>query len=438
MDARSRRREFLKASTLTGLGFWVGGRSIGQDGESKSPNEKLDIAVIGCGGKGHSDMRSVTSENIYALCDVDDKQGAKAYEEQPKAKRYHDYRELLEKEGKNLDAVIVATPDHSHAPASILAMKMGLGVYCQKPLTHNVYEARLMRETAAKYKVATQMGNQGTANDDLREAAEVVQSGAIGDVREVHVWTNRPIWPQGQERPKNEEKVPDHLEWDLWLGPASFRPYNSAYCPFSWRGWFDFGTGALGDMACHTANLPFMALKLEYPTSVEATTTPFNKDSFPMASRIQYDFPARGSMPPLTMYWYDGGLKPWESLFLGEKRPNTGSLLVGDRGTLVSAGDYGGSYQLLPKKHFEGYKKPAPWIERSPGHYVEWIRACKGGKPAMSNFDYAALLTETILLGNVAMQAGERIEYDGPNMKITNVESANSLLRREYRKGWAL
>src|SRR5690606_13442872 len=269
-----------------------GGSVLGQEErQKKSPNEKLNIAVIGCGGKGYSDMRSVESETIYALCDVDDRQADRARKEHPNTPYYKDYRELLEKDGKHLDGVIVATPDHSHAPASVMAMKMGIGVYCQKPLTHTVYEARVMRETATKYKVATQMGNQGTANKGLRRAAEIVQAGGIGEVREVHVWTNRPIWDQGMKRPEEKHEIPKGLDWDLWLGPAAERPYNNAYLPFSWRGWWDFGTGALGDMACHTMNLPFFALKLGYPTRVESVTTPFNRDSFPMASHIKFEFP---------------------------------------------------------------------------------------------------------------------------------------------------
>lgn len=436
MSGPKRRRDFLKETSAAGLGFWVGAGALAQ--ESKSPNEKLNIAIIGCGGKGYSDMRSVESENIYALCDVDDRQSGDARKDHPDIPYYKDYRELLEKEGKNLDGVTVSTPDHNHAPASVMAMKMGLGVYCQKPLTHTVYEARVMRETAAKQGVATQMGNQGTANTGLRRSAEIVQAGGIGDVREVHVWTNRPIWPQGVERPKEADEIPKELDWNVWLGPAAERPYNHAYLPFSWRGWWDFGTGALGDMACHTLNLPFMALKLGYPTSVEAVTTPFNRDSFPMASHIKFEFPARGSMPPLTLHWYDGGLKPFSDLFLGEKPSSTGSLLVGDKGTLFSPGDYGASFKLLPEKHFEGYHGPSEWIPRSPGHYREWLDALRGGPKPMSNFDYAALLTESILLGNIAMAVGEPIEYDGPNMKVTNVKKANDYLHTEYRKGWTL
>ena len=436
MKRTSSRRDFLKTTAVTGVGFWVGGSLLSD--ESKSPDEKLNIGIIGCGGKGYSDMRNCSGENIYSICEVDDKRGAEGLKLYPKAKRYYDYREMLEKEAKHLDAVTVSTPDHNHAPASIMAMKMGLGVYCQKPLTHSIYEARLMAETATKYKVATQMGNQGTANDGLRRAAEIIQSGGLGDVREVHVWTNRPVWPQGIDRLATQ-KVPPHIKWDLWLGPAAWRPYNEGYCPFNWRGWWDFGTGALGDMACHTLNLPYMALKLGYPTAAEASTSGFNEETYPNESTIRFEFPARGDMPALKLYWYDGGRKPPAELFHGKKRPNTGSLLVGSRGNLFSGGDYGANYNLIPEKNFEGYKGPEPWIERSIGHTAEWLRALKTDKPAMSNFaDYSGKLTEIILLGNVAMRARHKVEYDGDAMKITNCTESNNFLHREYRKGWVL
>ena len=436
MNGKSSRRSFLKKTALTGVGFWVSGSLVSQ--ESKSPNEKLNIGIIGCGGKGHGDMRNCSGENIYCICEVDDERGADGLKLYPNVKRYYDYREMLEKEGKHLDGVTVSTPDHNHAPASIMAMKMGLGVYCQKPMTHSVYEARMMAKTARERKVATQMGNQGTANDGLRRAAEIVQSGGIGEVREAHVWTNRPIWPQGIGRPE-PQNVPPHLKWDLWLGPASFRPYNKAYCPFSWRGWWDFGTGALGDMACHTLNMPYMALKLGYPTSVEASTSGFNDETYPNQSTIRFDFPARDKMPPTKLYWYDGGRAPPQEIFHGQKKSNSGAILVGSKGNLYSAGDYGARFKLLPEADFEGYKGPEPWIERSIGHTAEWLRALKTGEPAMSNFEnYAGKLTEIILLGNVAMRARHKIEYGGESLKITNCKESNHHLHQEYRKGWTL
>jgi hypothetical protein len=291
------------------------------------------------------------------------------------------------------------------------------------------------------------MGNQGTALDGLREAVEVVQSGAIGPVREVRVWTNRPVWPQGIGRPENTPPVPPHLDWDLWLGTAPERRYHPAYHPFKWRGWWDFGTGALGDMACHTANMAFKALKLGYPTSIEAETAEdLTEETFPSWSIIRYEFPARGHMPPVRWTWYDGGKnmpqKAKEAIkkhAYGQDIPGSGSLLIGDYGTLFSPNDYGAEYVLLPEKDFKDYKPPVPWLPRVDGkHTQEWIRACKGMGTTMSNFGYAGPLTETVVLGCVAIRAGKQILWDGPNMRITNDRKANDYLRRTYRTGWSL
>jgi predicted dehydrogenase len=317
-------------------------------------------------------------------------------------------------------------------------MRRGKHVYCEKPLTYSVHEARLMRETAAEYKVATQMGNQGTESEGLRRGVDIVQAGALGAVREVHVWTNRPVWPQGIDRPTETPPVPAHLHWDLWLGPAPERPYHPAYLPFNWRGWLDFGTGALGDMGCHTANLPFMALKLGLPQSVEAESSGINQETFPKWSIIRHEFPARGDLPPVKLTWYDGGQKPPPELLMGQDMPDGGCLLVGDQGTLYSPGDYGSSFALLPEDRFADYQAPDPTLPRSPGHHQEWIRACKGGEPAMSNFDYAAPLTEMLLLGVVALRVGEKISWDAEQMKAINCPQADRYIRREYRQGWEL
>jgi hypothetical protein len=455
------RRDFLKTTTLAGFGFWVSARNAFP--QSKSANEKLNIAVIGCGGKGESDLAAVgENDNIVALCDVDSRPLDTAAKKYPQAKKYQDFRKLLEEE-KSLDAVVVATPDHCHAPASVMAMKLGKHVYCQKPLTHSVYEARVMRETAAKMKVATQMGNQGTSENGFRRAIEVIQSGAIGQVKEAHIWSNRPIWPQGIERPEGSKPVPAYLNWDLWLGPAPERPYwegegpkgFKCYHPFQWRGWWDFGTGALGDMACHTANLTFMALKLEYPILIEAESSGVNKDTAPERSKIHFEFPARGNLPPLKFMWYDGGNLPPEELTSGlkgrgkrrkkdkeapapDKIPISGCLLVGTEGVLFSPDDYGATFQLFPEEKFAEYKGPSESLPRSPGHYKEWLIACKGGPRAVSNFDYAALLTETILLGNLAVRTGKKLDWDGPAMKAKNCPEADQYVKREYRKGYAL
>jgi predicted dehydrogenase len=457
------RRSFLKQTALAGVGVWVSGRSL--HSQSKSPNEKLNIAVIGCGGKGHSDTQCVATENIVALCDVDANNAGGCFKEFPNAKKYTDFRKMLDAE-KSLDAVVVATPDHTHAPASVMAMKLGKHVYCQKPLTHSVFEARTMRETAAKMKVVTQMGNQGSAEPGLRRAVEIIQAGALGPVRQVHVWSNRPIWPQGIDRPEGSKPVPSTLDWDLWLSAAPDRPYNDGYCPFNWRGWQDFGTGALGDMACHTANMPFRALKLEYPVSIEAESSGINKETYPKWSRIRFEFPARGDMPALSFFWYDGGQKPAPEVtgnldlatkVEGSKKkkkvevlkagdvPGSGCLIVGDKAALFSPDDYGAAFRIFPEDDFKDYKGPPETIPRldmkggtDQVHHQEWIRAIKqGGKP-YSSFDYAALLTETILLGNIALRTGKKLDWDGPNMKAKNCPEAEQFIRREYRKGYTL
>jgi len=428
-------------SALGGISFWVVQRSAFP--EDKSPNEKINLGFVGCGGMGWSNLKDFQHENIVALCDVDDNRAANAYKLKPQAKRYHDFREMLEKE-KTIDAVVVATPDHVHAPASIMAMKLGKHCFCQKPLTHSVYEARMMRTVAAEYKVATQMGNQGTAENGLRRAVEVIRAGALGPVREVHVWTNRPIWPQGMDRPAGSTPVPDYLKWDLWLGPAPERPFytekdKDTYCPFTWRGWLDFGTGALGDMACHTANMPFMALKLEAPTAIEAKCSGMNNESYPKWSEIRFEFPARGELCPVNFFWYDGGKRPPKEITADLDRvPISGCIVVGDKGKLFSPDDYGARFRLFPEESFKDYKGPDETLPRSPGHYKEWLDAIRGGRPAMSNFEYAARLTEMILLGNLALRAGKKLEWDTASLKITNWPEAAQYIRREYRKGYTL
>jgi predicted dehydrogenase len=451
---RITRRYFFGQSAMAAAGLTLAGSLHAAPKVRRiSPNEKMNVAVIGAGGKGSSDTDSVASENIVALCDIDDNTLSARGQKYPGAKKYNDYRKMLDEMNKEIDAVIVATPDHHHAPASIRAMRMGKHVYCQKPLTHSVYEARLMRETAKKYKVATQMGNQGSAESGLRRAIEVIQAGTIGNVRQVHVWSNRPIWPQGMGRPTGTSPVPSNIHWDLFLGPAPERPYHPDYQPFKWRGWVDYGTGALGDMACHTANMPFRALKLGYPTSIEAETSGFNGESYPKSSTIRFEFPAREGLAPVSFFWYDGGRKPNDDVAgevlsrietqkdkegkpMARKLPGSGCLLIGDKGHLFSPDDYGAKFFLLPEKSFVDFKGPDQTIPRSPGHYKEWIDACKGGNPAFSNFDIAAYLTEIILLGCVAIRAGKRVEWDGPRMKSKNAPEVAQFVKRKYRKGW--
>jgi predicted dehydrogenase len=429
----------MQQSTAVGVAWWVGTQSA--FAQSRSPLERLNFACIGVEGKGSSDTDDAGGHgNVVAVCDIDDLRLQKKATRFPNAKKYHDYRKMLEEMEKDIDAVTVSTPDHSHAPASVMAMRMGKHCFCQKPLTWSVHEARVMRELAKEKKLATQMGNQGTANGALREAVEIVKAGLIGDVKEAHVWTNRPIWPQGTGRPTDMPEVPAHIHWDLFLGPAPYRPYHSKYHPFAWRGWLDFGTGALGDMACHTMNMPVMALDLFDPIAVTAESSGVvENETYPKWSVIEYEFPERGSMPPVKLTWYDGGKTPPAELLLGKAQMSSrGALLVGEKATIYSDDDYCGGYKILSKDPSFELQKPEPSLPRSPGHFKEFAIACAGGEPAMSNFDYAARLTETVLLGNLAMRAGQRVEWDAKNLKVTNVADANQFVKREYREGWTL
>lgn len=457
------RRQFLRYSAA-GLGAAMAAPAILS---AQSPNSKLNIAVIGAGGKGASDTDHCATENIYALCDVDQNTLDARKKKYPDAQTFKDYRKMLEQIGNNIDAVIVSTPDHHHALASVMAMKMGKSVYCQKPLVQSVYEARLMRQLSQGKKLATQMGNQGSAENGLRRAVEVVQAGVIGQVRQLHVWSNRPIWPQGIGRPEGEDPVPETLDWDLWIGPAPMRPYKKkAYHDFAWRGWYDFGTGALGDMACHTVNMPFRALKLGFPSTIEARISKLpnqdrgraNKETFPAASEIRFQFPEREGLVPLQFTWYDGGLQPYSDLTgeiidLMDDVPVSGCLLVGDKGKLFSPDDYGAKFfmklndekELTPGDQHEAAKAVAQTIPRNEfsgdadkRQHLEWIEACKSGKPTYSNFDIAAYLTEIILLGCVAMRVGKKLEWDGPGMTAKNAPAAAQFVRRDYRDGWAV
>jgi predicted dehydrogenase len=436
MSQKMDRRTFLKGAAIGGFTFLFlrDSRLV----FAYQQNEKLDIALIGSGGRGRGNLDGVMSENIVALCDVDERLAHSARQACPNAKFFKDFRRMLEQMRSQIDAVVVSTPDHTHAVAAAMAIRMGKHVFCEKPLTRTIWEARRLRDLAQRYKVATQMGNQGTASNEMRQGVEVIQSGVLGKVTEIHVWSNRPVWPQGIERPKEESIIPDGLDWDLWLGPAPKRPYNDIYHPFNWRGWIDFGTGALGDMACHTMNMAFWALNLRDPVSVEAESSGVNGETFPRWSIVRYEFPQRGDLPPCKMVWYDGGQKPPAELLLGEQMAGSGLLIIGTEGRLYSPGDYGAPFVLLPREKFANYQPPAPTIPRSPGHHQEWINACKGGPPAMSNFDYASALTETALLGNLAIITGERINWDARRMRAVNSPKADKLVRPTYRQGWTL
>jgi predicted dehydrogenase len=440
MNTDISRREFLGHAALAGGLAALGGVwSEASAKPSQSPNEALAVASIGCGGMGASDLRSISGcagVRIVALCDVDAARAAEAFKQYPDIPHYQDFRMMLDKEGKRIDAVHVSTPDHVHAVAASMAMKMGKHVYCQKPLTHTVSEARSLMLTARRMKVVTQMGTQG--HPTYTRLVEIIESGAIGPVREVHVMTDRPIWPQGMQRPTDTPPVPDTLAWDLWLGPARSRPYHPAYLPFVWRGWWDFGTGALGDMACHLMDGAFWALKLQYPTAVEAEGEPLLPDAAPKWSIIRYEFPARGDMPPVKLTWYDGGKMIPDDVLEGEKidRGFNGSVFVGDRGKIFMG--HGGEPKLLPENRFRDYEPPKPYLPRSPGHYQEWVTACKTGGQTASNFDYAAPMTESILLGNVAFRVGKRIEYDWKRMTCPNCREADRFIHHSYRRGWRL
>ena len=411
------------------------------------PSEKLNIAGVGVGGQGGGDINAVSSQNIVALCDVDWGRAGGTFRRHPNARKYKDFRKMLDKEDKNIDAVVVAAPDHIHAVASMAAIKRGKHVYCEKPLTHSVYEAREVARAAREAGVATQMGNQGQASEGTRLMCEYIWAGAIGPVREVHVWTDRPLrglsdvyWPQGVGRPEDMPPVPDTLDWDLWLGPAPERPYHPCYAPFKWRGWWDFGTGALGDIGCHSIDPIWRALKLEAPVTVEAACTLVNKETYPVASRVTYQFGTRGDMPPVKLHWYDGGMRPPrpDELDEGQQFGEGGTLFVGDKGKMLG-------HTVIPESRRKEFGAPPKVLERSPGHHQEWIDACKGGKPAGSNFDHAGPLAEAVLLGNVALRADlkpkltrTRLHWDSENFKITNMPEANQYLQRDYRVGWTL
>lgn len=458
------RRDFLKNSSLAAAGFMIVPRHVLGGKGFLAPSDRLNIAAIGVGGKGDSNLRGVAQgkqDNIVALCDVDDRRAKDSFKRFKKARRFRDYRKMLDEMGTDIDAVIISTPDHTHAITALAAMKRGKHVYVEKPLTHSVYEARVLTLAARKYGVMTQMGNQGNSGDDIRRICEWIWAGTIGEVREVHCWTNRPVWPQGMKRPSQEMAVPDSLDWDLWLGPAPERPYHSDYVPFSWRGWWDFGTGALGDMACHIIDPAFKALKLGYPDSVEASVPFFYKDwnrvdsveSPPLASVIHFDFPARDDMPALSLHWYDGGMMPRRPIELedNEKMGDNGGgvLFVGDKGKIM-CDTYARNPRLLPTKLMKDFSEPSPSLERvRENHQRNWVTAIKEGKAASSNFDYAGPLTETILMGNLAIRSlyvkenndytgvGKRLNWDGQKMRITNYEPANAFVKRAYRDGWA-
>jgi hypothetical protein len=486
---RLNRRNFLRATSLATGAIAFGVPTLLR---AKNLNSKLNIAQIGAGGKGYGDIQCNSGENIVALCDVDTVRCADAIKNFPSAKFYRDFRMMFDEMANGIDAVNVATPDHFHAIAASAAMQMNKHIYCQKPLTQTIYEARYLRKLASAKNLVSQMGNQGSSSDGLRRAVECLQAGIIGHVSQVHVWTNRPVWPQGMARPEGADPIPATLDWNIWIGPAPMRPYkNKIYEPFNWRGWQDFGTGALGDMACHTVNMPFRGLQLGHPTEIEATVLgEMNQESFPLGAKIRFEFPARKiSIPaahktffhhhdifeqsPVTLFWYDGGQpdasapnghdfsnKPPRELLDGIEElqgeiPNSACLIIGDKGKIFSPDDYGEEFFVKlndDAKYMHFKKNPAvaqipQWIPRNEfkgssdqKHHLEWIAAIKENKPELcySRFSIAAQLTEIMLLGCVSLRAGKKIEWDGENMRAKNCPEAARFIQRDDQNGWHL
>jgi len=438
---RMSRREFVGAGAAAAAFSLVSCHTLGRPAR-RPPGAKLNIAGIGVGGQGGGDLKEMEDENIIALCDVDWDKAAGVFKRYPDAKRYRDYREMLEKE-KSIEAVMIATPDHHHAPAAILAMQMGKHVYVEKPMAHTIHEARLMTKVARETKIVSQMGNNGHGGEGLRLTYEYIHAGAIGPIHEVHVWSDRPKgwWPQGIDRPADTPPVPKSLDWDLWLGPAPDRPYSPGYVHFKWRGWFDFGTGALGDMAVHNADPAFFCLNLGAPAAAEAETSEVKKETYPEWQIITYYFPARDKMPPVTMKWYDGGKLPPrpEELGGGKELDKNGILFLGEKGKMLCPG-WSGPPTLLPESRMKEYLKPPQLLARSIGHRQEWIQACKDNNPrgALAGFDYSGPFTEALLVGNLAVRLGKRIEWDSKNMKARNAPEADVLIHKHYRAGWTI
>lgn len=444
---RISRRHLLATASATAAIHIVPAHVLGGPRHTP-PSEKLCIAGIGVGGMGRSNLSALESESIVALCDVDHEYAAETFKKYPQAKVYRDFREMLDKE-KGIDAVMIATPDHTHAVISMEAMRRGKHVYCQKPLTHDVYEARMLAKAARETGVTTQMGIQGHSDEGIRLISEWIWDGAIGEVHEVDAWCSLSYYPFGHaywsskwsRRPADTPPVPATLNWDLWLGPAPERPYHPAYHPGVWRCWWDFGCGMMGDRGAHTLDPVVFALKLGHPASIEATSLDLNPDTHPIASIVTYTFGARGNLPPVKLTWYDG-LRPPRPPELedGRRMGHTegGALFKGTRGKLVG-GVYGEDPRLIPESAMQAYTLPAKTIPRVGGsHEQDWVRACKSGQQAGADFEYSALLTEICLLGNVAKRVDARIEWDGPNMQVTNLPEANQYIRTPYREGWTL
>ncbi|MCA9076106.1 MAG: Gfo/Idh/MocA family oxidoreductase [Planctomycetaceae bacterium] len=423
------RRDFLKTSAGAAIsaGLWSSGAAAA---ESTSANEKLNIACIGTANRAAADIEGVRSEHIVALCDVDDVYLQRQLGNFPTARTYNDFRDLIDQEADKIDAVTIATADHTHGPAAIRAIRKGLHVYVEKPLTHTIHEARVITEAAREAGVATQLGTQVHASDNYRRVVEIIQSGAIGDVTEAHVWVGK-HWGGG-ERPEGGQEPPKNLHWDLWIGPAPERPFFAGrYHPAQWRRWWDFGTGTLGDMACHFMDLPFWALDLKYPTHCSTEGPAVHPETCPIGLTVHLDFPQRDSKPPVKLTWYDGNMIPQE--IHGQRVPKDGVMFVGSEGMMFA--DYS-KYRLFPQDKFQGFEPPEQTIPASIGHHAEWIKACKEGTPTLCNFDYSGPLTEAVLLGNIAYRCEQPIEWDAENLTCPGCPEADMYIRKEYREGW--
>ncbi len=443
---RLNRRQFL-ATTAAVSAFTLVPRHVLGAGQTP-PGEKLNIAGIGIGGMGAANLDNLKSQNIVALCDVDPNYAANTFKAFPHARAWTDYREMLDKQ-KDIEAVVIATPDHTHAVIAMAALKAGKHVYCQKPLTHHIYESRALAEAARACKLATQMGNQGHSGEGIRLICEWIWDGAIGEIREVDAWCDLSYYPWGHAswsskwgtRPADSPPLPDKLNWDLWLGPAPHRPYHPAYHPRVWRCWWDFGVGMMGDRGAHTLDAAVWALRLGHPSSIEATSCGLNPDTHPLSAMVTYRFPARDTLPPLKLTWWEGLRAPRPEDLDDDlvMPPEGGILFKGTKGKIM-AGVYGQRPMLLPTALDKEYKRPAKSLPRIPGegHELNWVAAAKTGKPAVSNFEYAGHLTEICLLGNLAKRMDSRLDWDGPNLKVINLAEANRFVRSEYRPGWSL
>ena len=439
------RRRFVKKSALaTAAGLSFPSVLLSQDGAK--PNDRLNVAAVGCGGKGASDIRSAgEGNNVVALCDVDDKRAADSFKKFPNAKRFSDYRQMFDKMGKEIEAVTISTPDHMHFPVAMLAMSLGKHVCVQKPLANTIWETRQMLVASRKYGVTTQMGIQGHTMEGIRLLKEWLDADAIGEVREIIYWTNRPIWPQNPELTFPEEPVPDGFNWDVWQGTVPQRPYNSRIAPFAWRAWWDYGCGALGDIGCHAMDAGFWALNLGAPEWAQASSTPFSTDICPATSHVTYQFPPRGNRPAVKVTWMDGKMRPSKPNGLGDERElgtQWGQFFVGDKGTIFVNDAYCSSLRLLPEENMRAFMRdvrPPKVLKRSPtpgDPQKEWIHCIKNGGDPGANFDYAAPLTEMVLVGNLALRSERRVQWDSTNLRAANHQGANQYIKRHYREGW--